>query len=77
MQKMGLDNLFAGADLSGINQEADLCVSDVFHKANVEVNEDSWRRSDEFKADRPSCIGSRTTSRAPCSGPDASPTRRF
>lgn len=68
LQKMGMENLFAGADLSGINKEADLCVSDVFHKANVEVNEEgsefaaatgavialeSCRMSDEFKADRP------------------------
>lgn len=68
LQKMGMENLFAGADLSGINKEADLTVTDVFHKANVEVNEEgsefaaatgavigleSCRMSDEFKADRP------------------------
>ena len=68
LQKMGMENLFAGADLSGINKEADLCVSDVFHKANMEVNEEGSefaaatgavialecvRMSDEFKADRP------------------------
>jgi len=68
LQRMGMENLFAGADLSGINKEADLVVSDVFHKANVEVNEEGSefaaatgaviglecvRMTPEFKADRP------------------------
>jgi serpin B len=63
-----MGNLFEGADLSGINREADLVVSDVFHKATVDVNEqgsefaaatgaviglESCRMSDQFKADRP------------------------
>jgi len=40
LTKIGIHDLFAGADLSGVSGSKDLLVSKVLHKAFVEVNEE-------------------------------------
>lgn len=68
LQKLGMDRMFDNADLTGISGEADLTVTDVFHKAFVNVDEvgtefaaatgaviglESMSYTPQFKADKP------------------------